>query len=120
MASAESVSPKVAAYIEKIEARSMALRKGVMEQKESLIEGASAVTGALVGSYVRERYADKKIMGADHDAVAAALFGVAAVFSKGTTQMVLSGLATGCLCSVVAQVGAQKGAAAKLAAASAK
>lgn len=120
MATVESVSPKVAAYIEKVEGSYARLKKGAIEQEESLIEGVSAVAGAFGGSYIRERYADKKIMGADHDAVGGALLGLAAVFSKGRTQMVLSGLATGCLCSAAANLGGQKGAAAKLAAAAAK
>lgn len=114
---AETVSPKVAQYIQRTEAALTRVKKGVVEAKTDLIEGGSAAAGAFAGAYLRERYPDRKIAGVDPDAVGVVVFGGAAAMSSGMTQTVCKGLAIGMLCSTMANVGAKRGAAARAAAA---
>lgn len=106
---AETVSPKIANYIERINGSLSKLKGAAIEQKETAIEVVCAVAGAYGGSYVTERYPERKIAGADPDAVAAVLFGVGAAFAGGTAGLVLGSLATGASCSVAARWGAAKG-----------
>lgn len=115
---AETVSPRVAKYIQKTESALARAKDVASENKQDIVHGAAAVTGAFVGAYLNKRYPDRKVAGIDPDAVGAVALGVGGMFvKKGLTRTALFGGATGMACSFAARLGAAKGEAAAAAAA---
>lgn len=106
---AETVSPKIANYIDRINGSLSKFKASAMEQKETAVEVVGAIGGAYGSAYLTERYPDRKIAGADPDAVIAVVLGAAAMFTGGIAARALGAIATGSSCSVAARWGAAKG-----------
>lgn len=110
MAEQVAVSPKVAAYVERLNSTIERYKTKAIESKTTFVTGGSALAGAFLGSFSVARYPDKKVLGADVDLAAALICAGGAMMTSGLTQDVLGGAAVGFGCSAMARLGSKKGA----------